>query len=375
MSSFPEKVNITESEDLKETPSGFNSAEFFSPLTETPIASEIQQVDKHLLEWAGPGMVCEDGPVHTSTIPWFYSDAFNETDKSSVTGNPLKTLTYIIKKMLDGDETDGETSIGLKDIPFIGSRIEVGTSKPKNEIAAEIISTAKENTASAMGNRDTFTVRVDDLPKAVGAEVNADKIRLNPDGTLSEKVLVRFGDGSVDSCLKYLFSDDCQNIISDGDAVKIEIPSDCYDEIKEKNLLEKWVEKKIHDMTIVKWGSEGQQEGLEKQLSYVDKLKPLLERSSVSAAEAALAVENPGKYLNTMMGRDTAKFFTETNVFTVLGESMTRPFVKVSEEKPLIQMTNGEAGEFVARKKSPVEIFIEAISDPSIIRTSSPIKT
>ena len=141
-----------------------------------------------------------------------------------------------VKQMYNGmDLGDGKTALGLKEISDWKVHPDYVTQNVKQHAgyAAEVIGTTKENMIAKLNGSDISTFRADDRPDLFRRnDQYVDKIRVDGNGEIVDRIQVKFVGKDADACLKKLTSSKYDKYFNDGMINKMEVPKDFYDEIK-----------------------------------------------------------------------------------------------------------------------------------------------
>ncbi len=211
------------------------------------------------------------------------------------------------KAMYSGiKNADGDLSLGLKEISEwkVNENYKEQNIKQHAGYSAEVISTAKENMDKAQIEKGVTTIRADDLAKADSEKYGlankndqyVDKIRIDKDGNVVERVQTKFVGDNASECYSKLKSKDFDKYFENNNTDKMEIPKEFYDEIK-NDLIPKDLEKL--NKQLERMNAEGNIEEAEKLQKRIDKLKIIdnkLEQSNTTKAEALFATKHPKLY-------------------------------------------------------------------------------
>lgn len=159
----------------------------------------------------------------------------------AVNGIETRRAFDAAKQMLNGIEVDGNKTLGLKEISNwkINSKYKYQNLKQLAGYSAEVISTTKENLLSQREGLKIKTFRADDRPDLFPKnDEHVDKIRVNQNGKVIERIQMKFVGKDGASCLSKLASKNYDKYFNEGKVDKIEIPKDYYDEIKSNNLIQ-----------------------------------------------------------------------------------------------------------------------------------------
>jgi hypothetical protein len=210
------------------------------------------------------------------------------------------------KTMLNGVEVNGKKTLGLSDISkrkihpeYKGQNI-----KQQSGFAAEVIGTAKENIRAKLDGSGLTTIRADDLPERFPKnDPYVDKVRINANGDVVERIQTKFVGKNAAENLTKLASSKFDKFFNDGKVDKVEIPSNFYDDIKNKLLPEK-LRKLENQLERVKADRKVEvAQKIEGQIERYKKINEMIEKSTVSNDEAIYARLHPKRY--------TAKLFAK----------------------------------------------------------------
>lgn len=168
--------------------------------------------------------------------------------------------------------------------------------------AAEVISTAKENIIAELNENGIKTVRTDDLAKIdpnKGYTVNdpyVDKVRIDSDGNIVERIQTKFVGKTAEKCLEKLASPKYEKYLNPNNVDKIEIPSDYFDEIKSELLPDKIKNLETQIESMKKTGNQDALNNAQAQLDKYKRIDEILEKSLVSNKDAIDAVKHPKIY-------------------------------------------------------------------------------
>ena len=222
-----------------------------------------------------------------------------------------KDIAGITKTMLDGGkDTYGNPTWGLNTISEkfkINPEFADINTKQQAGFCAEIVSTAKENLISKMKGSREATYRADDRPDMFKKNDQfVDKIRVDADGNIIERIQTKFVGSDGQSCWDKLKSKDFEKYLDDSKVDKIEIPKDYYDEIKSKNIIGE--EKASLRRQIDRLNADGKTDLAEQKTQQLEKIEHLerkLERSNTTQAEALEARTNPEAYAKRIFTQET----------------------------------------------------------------------
>ena len=230
---------------------------------------------------------------------WLNMDGLSDLDK--ITREDIED----IKRMYYGVDLDnGDKTIGLKDVGKYKINPEYKNQNIKQQAGfdAEIISTAKENVLARRDGTGVTTYRADDRPDLYPKnDQYVDKVRVDSNGNIIERVQTKFVGNDGKTCLDKLTSKKYEKYLFDGKVDKIEIPSDYYDQIMRDNLIQKKIDSLQQQLDRV--SADGNLDEVAKKQHQIDKLKrveEMLEKSTVSSEEAKYARVHPKGYVNKL---------------------------------------------------------------------------
>lgn len=238
-------------------------------------------------------------------VSWLKVSGVNITSEN-------RAIAYqTMKEMFNGKIINDVKTLGLNEISEwkINTENKYANVKQHAGYAAEVISTTKENLVSELEGKGIKTIRTDDLAHEVdnkGYTVNdqyVDKVRMDPDGNIIERIQTKFVGKNANECLKRLASKDFEKYLDPNKVDKLEIPSDFYDDVKNSLLPEK-----INSLEeqVTKLKELGKNDELIKKQAELDKYKridTMLEKSMVSNQEAQAAVVHPKIYKAQTMAK------------------------------------------------------------------------
>lgn len=234
------------------------------------------------------------------------TNLYNWTGTEKISTSEIKVDSAVknIKQMYSGTELpNGKQSLGIKEVSgWKGDLKNKAVLKSHAGYDAEIISTAKENVINDSLGNGIKTYRADDLPDLYSKnDQYVDKVRMDSNGNIIERVQTKFiGDDGRSCCKKLIENKDYDKYFTDGKVDKIEIPKDFYKSGKEylneqRISLEKQIE-------VLK--SNGKTDALERKQARLDKVNQLdnmLEQSNTTSTEAIQAVKHPKLYAAKQM--------------------------------------------------------------------------
>ena len=238
-------------------------------------------------------------------------------DAASLSGVGTSAFS-VAKQMLNGIEINGQKSLGLKEISQWNVHPDYKAQNIKQHAgySAEVISTAKENLQAQVTGSEIRTYRADDLPETFSKnDQYVDKVRVNAQNEIVERVQTKFVGNDGAECLSKLASKNYDKYFSEGKVDKIEIPKDYYDEIRNKNMISERISKLEKQLDRV--NSEGKTDvadNIQKKIDRYNQIDEMMERSTVSSKEAISATKHPDRYTAKLFVEDVAKVGHETGV-------------------------------------------------------------
>ena len=220
-------------------------------------------------------------------------------------------LFDIAKGLYNGSDLgNGQTSLGLKEI---SERVRNNKDNPyykqilkqQSGFTAEVLGTAKENVRAKAEGTGITTYRADDRPDMFPRnDQYVDKIRVDGEGNILERVQVKFVGSDAKSCLDRLMSKKFDKYYNDGMVDKMEIPKDYYDGVK--RLIPERIQKLERQLARVEeLGKTEVAEGIKTRIDRLNKIDSMLEQSTVSSTEALGATKHERRYVG--------KFFAENS--------------------------------------------------------------
>ena len=164
--------------------------------------------------------------------------------------------------------------------------------------AAEIIGTAKDNLKESAENSGNKVVRRSDLSWRYGElDSRIDKVKLDKDGEILERIAVKFCGKSGSELLSRLASKSNDKYF-DGNVIDaIEIPADYYDEIINEHLIETEISSLTKQLEYL--NEQGKTDAAEKvsfRIQRYQQIRQKIKRSSVTSDEALYAARYPDAY-------------------------------------------------------------------------------
>lgn len=172
--------------------------------------------------------------------------------------------------------------------------------------AAEVISKEKDNLLAKADKSGVRTYVADDRPDMFHKnDPYVDKIRVNSNGDIIERIQVKFVGDSPEQCLSKLKSKKYDKYFNDGKVDKVEVPKDYYDRMKalipeKKASLEKQFER------LKMEGKDDIAVKKQAEIERYNKIDHMLEKSTVTTDEARYAVEHPKRYAAKIMTGEVA---------------------------------------------------------------------
>ena len=280
----------------------------------------------------------------------------NMLDASSDLSAIRSTFIDSAKQMYHGIELEnGGKTLGLEDISKWGKHPDYMAQNIKQHAgyAAEVISTTKENLAAKLEGSGIQTYRADDRPDLYAKnDQYVDKIRVNNEGEIIERIQVKFVGNSPEKCLSKMMSSKYDKYFNDGKVDKMEVPKDFYDKMKELNTQKmKSLEEQIQHVK-----ENGNQQALqtkEGELLRRQKIDHMLEKSTVTSDEAVEAVKHPRRYTTKLFAGDTFKESHKAGMETAtIAVTIT---AAVSTVDNFSKVMDGEI--------SPQEAFVDVATD------------
>lgn len=277
-------------------------------------------------------------------------------------GIETRRIFDAVKQMLNGVGDDGHKTLGLKEISKWerNPKYEYQNLKQHAGYSAEVISTTKENLLSQRDGLKIKTFRADDRPDLFSKnDQYVDKIRVNQNGEIIERIQMKFVGKDGASCLSKLASKNYDKYFNDGKVDKIEIPKNHYDDIKKNNLIEAKIESLEKQLGRVQAdGNTEAAKSIQNRIDRFHKIDQMLERSTVSSKEAEYATKHPERYSAKLFAKDLIAAGNEVGVksglfasgisFTVSVVDNVSSFIdgKISAEKMVTEIAKdtGTAG-------------------------------
>lgn len=219
-----------------------------------------------------------------------------------------ESIADVAKQVYHGvDLGDGRMSLGLEQIHNwrINPDYYDQNLRQHAGYAAEVISTAKENLKAALDESGLTTYRADDRPDLFQKNDQfVDKIRVDSNGNVVERIQTKFVGKDAEGCLSKLASKDYDKYFESGKVDKIEIPKDYYKGVKELipekiNGLEKQLAR------VTEEGKTDVAKTIEAKIDRYKTIDKMVEQSMVSSNEALEAVKHPGRYAARLFAEDT----------------------------------------------------------------------
>ena len=240
--------------------------------------------------------------VDDNMIHWLKPDSTYGFEFTGVRANAMDT----VKKLYYGiDLSDGKSSRSLCD----WSRHDLlNYSQNVNQhagFAAEVVGTAKENMAAKLKGTGVCTYRADDLPELFKKNDQfVDKVRINAQGEIIDKIQVKFVGENAKECLSKMMSKEYDKYFESGKVDKMEVPKDFYDEMKQ--LIPDKIDGLERQLQSVKEKGETEAaQKIEAKIARCHKVDQMLEQSTVTKNEAIYAVKHPKRYAAKLLAKDT----------------------------------------------------------------------
>lgn len=218
------------------------------------------------------------------------------------------TVREALKKLYHGYELpDGSMALGLDELckQKLDPDHIYEDLKQQSGIAAEMISTAKENLEAKLLGKDQTTYRAEDRPDLLQeTDLDIDKIRIdNNTGEILERVKTAFVGKNAEECLSELTGSEYEKYFDDDKVDKVEIPEELYNKIKDKvsdklNKLDEALSKAENDSDIQ------EAEAIKKQITQYKAIDLKAAKSNTTSEEAIFARMQPRRYISRMSGFD-----------------------------------------------------------------------
>lgn len=205
-------------------------------------------------------------------------------------------------KTIEEVRIPGVATRGLKEISHMRINPEYRYQNvcQQSGFAAEVISTAKENLIADMKGTGLKTFRADDLPDLFRTNDQfVDKVRIDSNGNVVEKVQTKFVGKDGSDCLSKLMSKKFDKYFQDGKVDKLEVPNDYYDEIK-AGIKDRVSSYERQSDRVKADGNTEAAEALQAKLAKLNKLDSMLEQSNTSSYEARYARLHPERYMSKL---------------------------------------------------------------------------
>ena len=218
---------------------------------------------------------------------------------------------------------NGLQTLGLKEISKrnLSDICKMQNIKQQAGFVAEVIGTAKENLAALAEGSDIRTFRADDLPDLFKKnDQYVDKVRLDGNGNILEKIQVKFVGKDGADCLSKLASKEFDKYFLDGKVDKVEIPKDYYDQIRNENQ----IQNRLNDLQrqldkVTELGKTNDAEFIQRKIDRFNKIDEMIERSTVSSNEAISARLHPLAYVNRIIGESVFREAADEGIKSGLG--------------------------------------------------------
>ena len=287
---------------------------------------------------------------------WLGIDATVSTaDPAAVRSASVDTIT----QMYNGtDLGNGNRTLGLKEIHNWKVNPEYYDQNMRQHAgyAAEVIGTAKENLQAQADGTGLTTYRADDRPDLFPRnDQYVDKIRVNCDGEIVERIQVKFVGKDPAECLRKLKSKPFDKYFDDGMVDRIEIPKDYYPEIKQMLPGEiSKLEKQLQHVT--ENGNTEAAENLGKRIDRLHKIDEMLEKSTVSSDEALGSVKCPERITARLFSEDT---FKESNKAGLESAALATTITAAVS-------TVDNVGKYMDGEITAQEAFVDVVTDTGI---------
>ena len=246
---------------------------------------------------------------------------FTGTEDEALLQGIRPTLMEQAEIMLEGViDGDGNHTLGLSELSGWKRSTEYWEQNTKQQAgyAAEIISTAKENVASAIEDSGLTTYRADDRPD-LGFSKNdqyVDKVRVNAAGEVVERIQTKFVGNNGTDWVKRMMSGKFEKYLDGTKVDKIECPSDYYDEAKmyiaqRKESLGRQLKRVTED------GKADVADSIQSKIEKLNRLDEMVEKSTVSTDEARYARNHPKRYTAKLFATETIRAAAKEGAYGV----------------------------------------------------------
>ncbi|MDR1977713.1 MAG: hypothetical protein LBQ42_03155 [Synergistaceae bacterium] len=207
-----------------------------------------------------------------------------------------------------GTDINGNKTLGLLEISKrkINPEFREQNIKQQSGWAAEVISTAKENMQAKIDGTGITTVRADDLPELFKKnDQYVDKVRLNANGEIIERIQTKFVGKNAEECFSKLTSGKYAKYFTDGKVDKIEIPGNYFDKVKSELIparienLERQLERVLAD------GKIDVAEKIQSKIARCKQIDTMVEECLVSTSEARDAALHPKSYTTKLFLKES----------------------------------------------------------------------
>ncbi|MCR4716708.1 MAG: hypothetical protein K5656_05965 [Lachnospiraceae bacterium] len=231
----------------------------------------------------------------TDIAKWIGTDAIGLNKLSP------EFVSNSFKQMYNGiDLPNGNKSLGLKEISQ-RKGTDYSAKSSKGGFAAEIVSTAKENMYNELEGNGIKVYRADDRPDLFPRnDQYVDKIRVDKNGEIIERIQTKFVGKNGQDCYKKLCSKGFDKYFNDGKVDKMEIPKDYYNDVKK--CIDK--DRTSYKKQLERVSQEGKTDVVDKiqsKLNKLDTMDKMLEQSNTNRNEAIQAGTKPKAYLAKQM--------------------------------------------------------------------------
>ncbi len=245
-------------------------------------------------------------------------------ETAALLADDMPSVIETVQQMYFGtDLENGMHTLGLKEIAKwnLSELYKDINIKQQAGYAAEVISTVKENLIAKATGSKIKTFRSCDLPHLFGKnDQYVDKVRLDADGNILERIQVKFVGKNGADCLNKLMSNKFDKYFSDGKVDKMEIPKDYYDQISSEGLIQKKLDYYTKQLERVEQlGKTDVAESIKGKIAKLNKIDQMLERSTVSQKEAISARNHPFAYANRILGETVFKQAADAGIKSGLG--------------------------------------------------------
>lgn len=227
--------------------------------------------------------------------------------RENVTELSMKDILKTYKELYNGADENAVRTLKKVHNMKRNPKYYVSNLNQQAGFAAELISTAKENLLAKAEGSEITTHVLDNLDEYKTNHEYVDKVRKDASGKKIERIQSKFVGKDGADCLNKLMSKDYEKYFDRRRVTKLEIPKDFYEQIKENGLLEKkeaYYQKQLEKAKELKKSDVAAQ--YKAKLDRIEKLKDMLEPSTVTKQEAVYATKHPKRYIAKNFTREVA---------------------------------------------------------------------